>query len=149
MIVERALARDEALRALDAFEAPAASERREVLWLAPQDDLEAESDRWVQLRAGVLAEVDGVNRHWLTGELRADILDGWGYDLHRFVGGAEIAATRVGGEGAPRQEWVWSQASMVRYNSRLPLVVYLPRALRLSYRLLAPQGDYQLLDSSD
>jgi ecotin len=80
---------------------------------------------------------DGVNRYQLTGSLEPRNLEGWGYTYYTFTGPAQTISTLMAPpEGTPAVEAFVSAAPLlVRYNSRLPIVVYVPSGLQVRYRV--------------
>ncbi|MGB0866977.1 MAG: ecotin family protein [Granulosicoccaceae bacterium] len=139
-----AFASEEAIKNLEAYDRSAPGQLRHVIWLEPIDHAE-ESSHQVQLRLGVKAWVDGLNHAGLAIKLERGVVQGWGFPYYHFEGDAVVASTRMASKGELSEQWVWSPASLVDYNSRLPLVVYVPNNFGLSYRILAPLCDYRLV----
>lgn len=144
MIASRESASTEAQKALEAFPAAGDGQQRWLIWLTADPDNTDEASLRVEVRVGLRAEVDGVNRHRLSGELHKRSVEGWGFDSYNYEGESQVASTRMGTRGATVQSaLVWTTSQLVRYNSRLPLVVYMPSHLCLSYRVLAPVTEYK------
>jgi len=120
--------------ALAPFPAPAAGEQRHVISLDPRPD---ESLLQLELLIGKTLQVD-CNRQSLLGTVRRETVDGWGYDYWRVTDVAGPASTLMAcPEAAPAQAFVvvGGGPHWVRYNSKLPVVVYVPEDLEVRYRL--------------
>jgi ecotin len=99
----------------------------------------AEEDRQVELIVGRQLEVD-CNLHRLGGRISSETVPGWGYPIHRVSGvGPMISTRRACPPGEPlRRQFVTiagEQPFLVRYNPRLPIVVYAPQDLEVRWRL--------------
>lgn len=126
----------EAVRNLEAAypEAPAGRERKVVL--LPHVDRGADDDLQVEIVVGRVIETDGVNHYRFGGELRERIIDGWGFPYYEVDGDLQQAAsTLMGGPTNPAPRFVAGPRALVRYNSRLPLVVMAPEGCELRWRL--------------
>lgn len=119
---------------LEPWPAAGAGENRYVIRLPA---LENESGRRVELRIGKDLEID-CNRHWFGGELERDVVAGWGYPMYRLVGVAGPASSMMAcPEEQKRMAFVAVNLDdpFVRYNSKLPIVVYVPEGFTLRYRI--------------
>ena len=111
-----------------------AGETRYVIRLP---ELEDESGRRVELRIGKDLEID-CNRHWFGGKLKRDVVAGWGYPMYRLV---EVAGPASSMMACPEQEKraafvaVNLDDAFIRYNSKLPIVVYVPEGFIVRYRV--------------
>ena len=144
MIASRESASAEALKALEAFPAAEEGQQRWLIWLSTDPDNTDESSLRVEVRVGLRTEVDGVNRYRLSGELHKRSVEGWGFDSYHYEGESQVASTRMSAKGVIAQsDSVWTASQLIRYNSRLPLVVYMPSHLHLSCRVLAPVTQYK------
>ncbi|MCG6974782.1 MAG: ecotin [Acidiferrobacterales bacterium] len=121
---------------LDAFPEAKEGMRRFVISLPGKQGSEEESLK-VELIVGKEMLTDGVNRVRLANTIEAHTLKGWGYSYYEVTGSSEVMSTLMAPpEGAPKvQQFVAGAPVLVRYNSRLPIVVYVPAGLELRYRI--------------
>ena len=98
----------------------------------------------VELVAGRTILTDGVNRVRMDTTLLPKPLEGWGYTYYEMTGDGRVASTLMAvPEGTPPVEaFVGGSPLTVRYNSRLPLVIYAPEGFEIRYRIWAAAEDY-------
>lgn len=109
---------------------------RQVIFLDPQKD---ESRFKVELLIGKTLNVD-CNHHMLGGNLETRTLSGWGFDYLVMDKISEPASTMMAcpEDSKPRVKFVTANlgdAAMQRYNSRLPIVLYVPQGVEVKYRI--------------
>jgi ecotin len=119
--------------ALKAFPAAAAGQTRHVITLPAQTD---ESALKVELILGKTQTVD-CNRQFFGGRLETRTAEGWGYDYYVLPALGNAASTLMGcPPGSERQAFVTTQEQpLIRYNSRLPVVIYAPSDVEVRYRV--------------
>ena len=109
--------------------------KRQVIQLPAQED---ESGFKVELLIGQNLEVD-CNLHRLGGKLESKTLEGWGYDYYVFGNVTSPASTMMAcPDGQKTQKFVTAYLgdnSLLRYNSKLPIVVYTPENIDVKYRV--------------
>jgi ecotin len=91
----------------------------------------------VELIAGKTMLTDGVNLMRLGSTITPTPLEGWGYTYY-VVSGSEVAMSTLmaapeGGEKV--EQFVQGTPILIRYNSRLPIVVYAPQGYEIRYRV--------------
>lgn len=117
---------------LKPFPAAKAGQTRWVIQLPPQSN---EADWRVEIIPGQQMQVD-CNHRGLSGKLHTRTIKGWGYDYYEFVSKGQVASTLMAcPPGSQRQAFVAAESLMLRYNSRLPLVVYTDKAYQVQYRI--------------
>ena len=139
MIILLFLAAATAVPAADDMKAfPPAEEGmvRHVLNLAPQAD---EAAFKVELIVGKTVEIDADNRYFWGGQIEAESIIGWGYTryLVRKVGplAGTLMAIDPSAPKVTRFITLGGEPYLVRYNSRLPIVIYLPEGVEVRYRI--------------
>ena len=92
----------------------------------------------VELVVGKVMETDGVNRMFMGGKLDAKPLKGWGFTFYEAQLGS-AASTLIGvPPGTPRvKKFVHGPSRLIAYNSRIPVVVYVPNDAQVRYRVWA------------
>lgn len=91
--------------------------------------------------------MDGANHYFIGGKITEHNIDGWGYTYYKVSLGP-IAGTRmmpIGEAATLRPRFVAmrsnSEQQFIRYNSKLPVVVYVPNNAEVHYRIWKAQGD--------
>ena len=127
---------------IDAFPAPAEGLRRHVLELPP---LENEDLAQVEIIVGKTVETDSVNRYFFGGRLAERNVEGYGYTYHVLESLGPMAGTLIAPppEAKPVERFVTlgGPPFLVRYNSRLPLVIDVPADAEVRYRLWTTTAD--------
>ena len=109
--------------------------KRQVIQLPAQQD---EANFKVELLIGQTLEVD-CNQHRLGGQLESKTLEGWGYDYYVFDKVTSPVSTMMAcPDGKKEKKFVTAYLgdnSLLRYNSKLPIVVYTPENVEVKYRI--------------
>lgn len=110
---------------------------RYVLYLEPKAD---ESRFKVELIVGKVVETDGVNRVGFGGKVEEQVVQGWGYTKYVAAKDAfdNMFSTRIGvppSQPKVKQFVKLGGEPMLRYNSKLPVVVYVPASGEVRYRI--------------
>lgn len=120
---------------------------RHVLQLPKQAD---ESALKVELLVGKTVELDERNRYFFGGKIEAETIQGWGYTLYRLRALGPMAGTRMAVDpDAPKVVRFITLAGepyLIRYNSRLPLVVYVPAGVEVRYRVWSAGADIKPME---
>ena len=121
---------------LKAFPAAQAGKERHVIEL-PHKERSEEGAFKVELIAGKMMMTDGVNLMRLGTALESRPLKGWGYTFYEVTGKDVTMGTLMAPPpGAPQKEsFVTGRPLTIRYNSRLPVVVYAPKGYEIRYRI--------------
>ncbi|MFC6338746.1 serine protease inhibitor ecotin [Pseudomonas sp. CCM 7891] len=91
----------------------------------------------VEILAGKTMNVD-CNQHRLGGVLEEKNLEGWGYSFYRLEKVSGPMSTLMGcPDGKTRKDFVPVKGDgfVLRYNSKLPIVVYVPKDVEVRYRI--------------
>ncbi len=140
-----------AARAVDNMKAfPPADEgmARHVLQLPKQDD---ESLFRLELIVGKMVLTDANNVYFFGGKIEEETIEGWGFP--RFIvkalgpmGGTLMAVD----PDAPKVERFVTLAGephLIRYNSRLPVVVYVPDGVEVRYRIWRAEPEMRPIEA--
>lgn len=129
---------------LKAYPAAKDGQRRFVVVL-PDKDRGEEGDFLVELIPGKVMETDGVNRYQLGSKIETKVIDGWGYSYYRVTGPDVAMSTRMAAPpGTPTvKRFVAGESLKIRYNSRLPVVIYAPDGYVIKYRIWTAPSDAQ------
>lgn len=103
----------------------------------PHKERGEEDDFKVELIAGKEMLTDGVNLVRLGNIIKPQPLKGWGYTYYEVAGSPHAMSTLMGvPPGTQRmKEFVTGVPLQIRYNSRLPVVVYVPKGYKVKYRI--------------
>jgi ecotin len=100
----------------------------------------------VELIVGRDMDVD-CNRQLLQGRISPESVPGWGYTIYRVSGGERAVSTLMAcpPDQPPRRAFVplTGEPTLVRYNARLPIVIYAPEGLQVRWRLWKAENDGQ------
>ncbi|MBD3905363.1 serine protease inhibitor ecotin [Chryseobacterium sp. Ch-15] len=99
-----------------------------------------ENDLKVEFFVGVEKMLD-CNNHFLMGKVATQDLQGWGYNYYEVESNGETGGTLMACPDQKKtKKFVSLQPEIVRYNSKLPLVFYVPKDLEVRYRVLRPDA---------
>ena len=108
---------------------------RYVINLPEQED---ETGWRVELLVGQTVQLDAANRYFFAGTLETETIEGWGFDRHILRQLGPMAGTLMAVDpSAPKVDrfiTLGGEPRLLRYNSRLPLVVYVPEGVEVRYR---------------
>lgn len=134
-------------RELKAFPPPGEGMTRFVITLPPQAD---EDLLRVQLLIGKTVKLDPQNRYFFGGRLETENIQGWGYDRYVLKSLGPMAGTLMAVDpNVPKVDrfiTLGGEAQLLRYNSRLPLVIYVPKGVEVRYRLWKGENYLQSTD---
>ncbi|MFZ4929339.1 serine protease inhibitor ecotin [Chryseobacterium sp. Mn2064] len=99
-----------------------------------------EKDLKVELFVGMEKMLD-CNNYFLMGDMKTKDLEGWGYNYYEVDSKGETAGTLMGCLNQKMtKKFVSLNPEIVRYNSKLPLVFYVPKDIEVRYRVLRPDN---------
>ena len=107
---------------------------------------QADETAWrVELLVGKTVQTDAANRYFFAGTLEIETIEGWGFDRHMLRQLGPMAGTLMAVDpDAPKVErfiTLGGEPQLLRYNSRLPLVVYVPGGVEVRYRFWRADAD--------
>lgn len=121
-----------AARELHAFPAALAGYQRFVIELPAQVH---EDERKLELMGGKEMTVD-CNARGMGGRFEARDVQGWGYTYWVLESRGNVLSTMMAcPAGSAHRDFVHAPSMLVRYNSQLPVVVFVPDGMVLRYRL--------------
>lgn len=120
---------------------------RHVLQLPKQQD---ESLLKVELIVGKTVKLDQGNRYFFGGKIEKEIIKGWGYSRYVVSKFGGMAGTRMGVDPrAPKVDrfiTLGGEPYLIRYNSKLPVVVYIPQDAEVRYRIWRAEPEMKAMD---
>ncbi len=120
---------------------------RYVLQLPARDD---ESAFRVELIVGKTVQVDERNRYFFGGKIEETTIQGWGFPRYNVGDLGPMAGTRIAVDPtAPkvaRFVALGGDPYIIRYNSRLPIVVYVPDGAEVRYRIWRAEPETKAME---
>jgi ecotin len=120
---------------------------RHVLQLPKQDD---ESAYKVELIVGRMVQIDERNRYFFGGKIEEETIKGWGFPCYNVSALGQMAGTLIAIDpNAPKVNrfvTLGGEPYLIRYNSRLPIVVYAPEGVEVRYRLWRAEPESSVID---
>jgi ecotin len=121
---------------MKAFPPPDKGQIRFVIDLPRHDD---ESNYKVQLIAGKTVAVDEKNQYFFGGRIQKETIKGWGFPRYVLSELGPMAGTLMAIDpNAPKVDrfiGLGGEPYLIRYNSRLPIVIYTPEGAEVRYRI--------------
>ena len=120
---------------------------RHVLQLPKQAD---ESAFKVELIVGKTVQVDEHNTYFFGGRMEEETIQGWGFTRYKVSQLGPLAGTLMAVDpNAPKVArfiTLGGDPYFIRYNSRVPVVVYVPEGVEVRYRIWTAGVDVKAMD---
>ncbi len=109
-----------------------------------------ESAYRVELIVGKTVQVDARNRFFFGGRIEQETIKGWGYTRYKVAKLGPMAGTLMAVDpNVPKVDRFITLAGepyFVRYNSRLPIVVYVPEGVEVRYRVWSAGAEARTME---
>lgn len=102
---------------------------RHVIFMPQKAD---ESKLKIEIVPGKMMSVD-CNHHTLMGKLEEKDLQGWGYTYYEFTSNGQTRSTMMMCNKPKETRFVSGETKLVRYNSKLPIVIYAPEGYEIRF----------------
>jgi ecotin len=90
----------------------------------------------VEIVAGKTMETDGTNLYALGSNIETKPLKGWGYTFYKVTNGPAMSTMMAPPPGAEKvNKFISGKPLLIRYNNRLPIVIYAPEGYEVQYRI--------------
>jgi ecotin len=123
----------EDLPELEPFPEPGQGMIRAVIVLEERPN---EEEFQVELLVGQMIKTDVVNIRRMGGEIRERPVKGWGYTYYEAERGPVFSTMMAPPPGSEDTEkFITMPGKMIRYNSKLPIVVHVPKMMEVRYRI--------------
>jgi len=120
---------------------------RYVLQLPEKTDA---SDFKMELIVGKTVQVDMQNRYFFIGQIDAETIPGWGFTRYLVKKIGPMAGTRMAVDpDAPKVErfiTLGGDPYLIPYNSRVPVVIYVPEGVDVRYRIWSAGAEAKTLE---
>ena len=113
---------------------------RNVIWLPEQADEDAYK---LEVLPGQVMQTD-CNTRSLAGNFKEHTLQGWGYTYYKLSDIKGPISTMMACPDNSTVEAfvpVRTEGTFLRYNSKLPVVIYTPKDIEVRYRVWTAQGE--------
>jgi len=132
---------------MKAFPPPDPGMVRYVLQLPKQDD---ESAFKVELIVGKTVLLDEHNRYFFSGKIQQETIKGWGFPRYKVSQLGPMAGTQmaIDPNAAKVERFITlgGEPYLIRYNSRLPVVIYTPEGVEVRYRIWKAEPEMKELE---
>lgn len=113
---------------------------KKVIIEVPHSD--KDDQKKIEFSVGKWMEVDGCNYFNLQGGLETKNLEGWGYNYYVFKTNGQVTSTMMACPDAPKRNiFVAAQPEMTRYNGKLPIVIYVPEAYEVQFKIFKAEDE--------
>ena len=120
---------------------------RYVLQLPVQED---ESLLKVELLVGKIMQTDAKNRYFLGGKIEQQTIEGFGYTSYKVSKIGPMAGTLIAVDPnepkVARFITLGGEPYLIQYNSKLPVVVYVPEGAEVRYRIWSTGAEMKTME---
>lgn len=107
-----------------------------------------EKDLKVEIICGRILDVDLCNYHYLVGKFTEKTLKGWGYTYFEVESDGGYISTKMAcPDLKTKKEFVCIEPILTRYNSKLPIVMYVPEILTVKFRIWKAGEEFENAES--
>lgn len=126
-------------QAADIMKAFPPAEEGMVRYVFQLPKLDDEGTSRVELIIGKTVQVDEANTYFFGGKIEKVTIKGWGYTRYMVKKIGPMAGSLMGVDpNAPKVDRfiaLGGEPYLIRYNSRMPVVVYVPEGFEVRYRI--------------
>ena len=138
------------VQAADNMKAFPPAEKGMVRYVLQLPKLDDESAFRVELIVGKTVLVDEVNRYFFGGKIEVETIKGWGFLRYIVSKLGPMAGTRIAVHpDTPKVDrfiTLGGEPYLIRYNSRLPVVVYVPEGVEVRYRIWNASPEVKVIE---
>lgn len=111
--------------------------KRCVIYLDPKDEVDELSHLKIELIPGRITYCEDPKRNFISGAIEERTIEGWGYDYYTVQMGGVVdkQGNAVSGRNSIQFVPLVGTGPNLRYNSKLPIVVYAPQDAEVRYRV--------------
>ncbi|RAV28026.1 ecotin [Sinomicrobium soli] len=103
---------------------------------------ENDAEKKIEFVVGKWIQADTCNSHGLQGTLEEKDLEGWGYSYYVFNTKGNVISTQMAClDNKTVSKFVSAQPEMVRYNGKLPVVIYVPEGYDVQFKIYRAEKD--------
>ena len=132
---------------MKAFPPPDKGQLRYILQLPAY---EVETNYKVELIVGKTVKIDKTNRYFFGGSILKETIDGWGFTRYIVKEMGPMAGTMMAVDpNAPKVDRfirLGGEPYLIRYNSRLPIVIYVPEGVEVFYRIWNAGSEAKIME---
>jgi len=101
-----------------------------------------DENKKIEFSVGKWMEVDACNYFNLMGEITQKDLSGWGYNYYVFHTKGDVVSTQIGClDNKKRNLFVTATPTIVNYNGKLPIVIYVPEGYDVHFKIYKAEED--------
>jgi ecotin len=104
----------------------------------------------VELFVGKTVQVDELNSYFFAGKIEEETIQAWGFTRYKVSKLGPMAGTLMAFDPntpkVARFITLGGEPFIIRYNSRLPIVVYVPEGVEVRYRIWTAGSEAKVLE---